>query len=434
MAADTFIYTTIKSNELTLKEKILNILDLSVPILTGIFLFFTPFPHTTAIKEICFYLSVFIVILLIYFKKIDFSFRSPFTLPFALFVIWAFIGLFFALDKVNSLHDFWAHLLKYLATYYILINFINCRKRLIIFSWIIIISTAIFSIGGLIDFYLIINFPISTRFGFSHMMNIDLIGFVTIFAILLSLHQFKLETIWYLKILLCVCLLGTLMATYFTMSRGSLLALFVALIVFFFKRHNLLVIFFIILSLIAVTTVPVLKIRFSKSAVLNDLRIGTYLRTLEIIKDFPITGIGFGMQTYGNKKFIDLKKYDSRIPSRYQGGFLIGSPHNSLADIAVRTGLIGFSLFCWAYFIFFRLGWNIIRFGKDDFIRDWGICITAAFISVFIQGLFADGMFGPQAIVLYTVLAMMDILWQFNMQTDRNMIKNQNVFHTQKEA
>jgi len=409
-------------------------LDLSVPILMGTFIFFTPFPHTTAIKEICFYLSVFIVILLIYFKKIDFSFRSPFTLPFALFVIWAFIGLFFALDKANSFHDFWAHLLKYLATYYILINFISCRKRLVIFSWIIIISAAIFSIGGLIYFYFIIKFPISTRFGFPHMMNIDLIGFVTVFATLLSIHQFMLEGILYRKIILLVCLLGTLMATYFTMSRGSLLALFVALIVFFLKRYKLLAIFLIIFSLITVTTVPALKARFSKSAVLNDYRIGTYLRTLEIIKDFPITGIGFGMQTYDNKKFIDLKKYDSRIPSRYQGGFLIGSPHNSLADIAVRTGLIGFSLFCWAYFIFFRLGWNIIRFGKDDFIRDWGICITAAFISVFIQGLFADGMFGPQAIVLYTVLAMMDILWQFNTQTDHNMIKNQNVFYSQKKV
>jgi len=303
-----------------------------------------------------------------------------------------------------------------------------------IFSWIIISSAAIFSIGGLINFYFIINFPISARFGFPQMMNIDLIGFVTIFATLLSMHQFMLETILYRKIILLVCLLGTLMATYFTMSRGSLLALLVAFIVFFLKRYNLLVIFFIIISLITVTTVPALKARFSKQAIFSDLRIGTNLRTLEIIKDYPITGIGFGMQTYGNKKFIDLKKYDSRIPSRYQGGFLIGSPHNSLADVAVRTGLIGFSLFCWAYFIFFRLGWNIIRFGRDDFIRDWGICAMAAFISVVIQGLFADGMFGPQAIVLYTIFAIMDILWQFNTQTDHNTIKNQNVFHIQTEA
>jgi hypothetical protein len=399
----------------------------------GTFIFFTPFPHTTAIKEICFYLSAFIVIILNYFKKIDFSFRSPFTLPFALFVIWAFIGLFFALDKGNSLHDFWAHLLKYLAIYYILINFINCRKQLVVFSWIIITSTTIFSIGGLIYFYLILKIPISTRFGFSHMMNIDLIGFVTIFAMLLSMHQFKLETMMYHKIILTVCLLGTFMATYLTMSRGSLLALFVALIVFFLKRHNLLIIFLITFSLIAVATVPALKTRFSKSAILNNPRISINLRTLEIIKDYPVTGIGFGMETYGNNNIIDLKKYDSRIPPRYQKAEPVAAPHNSLVDIAVRTGLIGFSLFCWAYFIFFRFGWQLIRLGKDEFIRDWAICITAAFISVVIQGFFADGMFGPQAIVLYTIFAIMDILWQFNTQSDHNTIKNQTVFYTHKE-
>lgn len=400
----------------------------------GTFIFFTPFPHTTAIKEICFYLSIFIVILLIYFKKIGFSFRSPLTLPFALFVIWAFIGLFFALDKGNSIHDFRAHLLNYLAIYYILINFIGCRKRLIIFSWIIIISATIFSIGGLTYFYLILKAPLSKRFGFSQMMNIDLIGFVTIFAMLLSMLQFKMENSLYLKIILFICLLGTFMATYLTRSRGSLLALFVAfIVVFLIKRKNLLAIAFIILSLIALRTAPALKARFSSSFILNDLRVGTNLRTLEIIKDYPVTGIGFGMETYGNKNFIDLAKYNSRLPAQYQQPELIRAPHNSLADIAVRTGLVGFSLFCWVYFVFIRLGWNMIRFGKDDFIRDWGICIMAAFISVVIQGLFADGMFGPQAIVLYTIFAIMDILWQLNAQTDHNMIKDQDNYYTKKE-
>jgi len=268
------------------------------------------------------------------------------------------------------------------------------------------------------------------------MMNIDLIGFVTIFAMLLSMHQFKLENSLYRKIILLVCLLGTLMATCLTMSRGSLLALFVAFIVFFVKKNNLLVIFFIIFSLITLITVPAFKTRFSPSLILNDIRVGINLTTLEIIKDYPVTGIGFGMQTYGNKNFVDLAKYNLRLPPQYQQPIskIVGSPHNSLADIAVRTGLVGFSLFCWVYFVFVRLGWNIIRFGKDDFIRDWGICIMAAFISVVIQGLFADGMFGPQAIVLYTMLAIMDVLWQFNAQTDHKMIKNQNDCYTKKEV
>jgi len=419
MYINKFTDFTSRLNEQNTKEKIYYILNHSVPVLIGIFLFFVPFPHTTSIKEICFYLSIFIVILLIFLKKGSFSFRSPLTLPFALFTAWVFIGLFFALDKGNSIHDFRAHLLKYLAIYYILINFFSSRKRLVILSWIIIISATIFSIGGLVYFYIILKNPIGTRLGFSQMMNIDLIGFVTIFAMLLSLNQFRLETNWYRRTILVVCLLGTSMATYLTMSRGSLLAVFIALIAFFVKRNKFVVIFLIILSLIAVKTVPALKGRFSLNANLKDIRIGINLTTLEIIKDYPITGIGFGMETYGYSDFIDLAKYNAKIPPQYQQkGEVIKSPHNSFADIAVRTGVVGLALFLFIYFIFVRLGWKIIRYGKDDFIRDWGICIMAAFIGVFIQELFADGMFGPQAIVLYTIFAIMTILWQLNTETD----------------
>lgn len=250
------------------------------------------------------------------------------------------------------------------------------------------------------------------------MMNIDLIGFVTIFAMLLSLRQFRLETQWYRRAILVVCLLGTFAATYLTMSRGSLGAVFIALIVFFVKKNKLLVVFLIIFSLIAVRTVPGLGGRFSLKNTLKDIRVGINLTTLEIIKDYPITGIGFGMETYGYSDFIDLAKYNAKIPPQYQQKTVIRSPHNSFADIAVRTGVVGLALFLFIYFIFVRLGWKMILYGKDNFIKDWGVCIMAAFIGVFVQELFADGMFGPQAIVLYTIFAMMTILWKLNTEID----------------
>jgi len=134
------------------REKIFALLNISVPVLTSVFLFFNPFSHTTAIKEICFYFSLSIVLILILAKKTVFSLDSPLTLPFTLFVIWSFCGLFFALDRVNSIHDFYANLIKYLALYYIIINFFNSRKRLTLLSWTIIVSSGIFSLGGILYF------------------------------------------------------------------------------------------------------------------------------------------------------------------------------------------------------------------------------------------------------------------------------------------
>lgn len=396
------------------KEKIFKILNLSVPILMGIFIFFNPFPHTTAIKEICFYGSVIIVLILICFKKIDFSFKSPLTLPFVLFTAWAFIGLFFALDKGNSIHDFRAHLLKYLVLYYLLVNFFDTKKRFEILSWVIIISAAVFSIGGMIHFYLISGYPISARLGLTFLeLHVDYIGFATLFAVLLSLHHISRETNLYCKAVLIVCLLGTSMATLLTQSRGTLIAAVIAFIILFPKNKKTLIVFFV-LFLIGVGITPGLKNRLDLTTALRDARIGINFTTYEIIKVYPIIGIGFGMETYGNKNLLELEKYNARVSPKYRQQVIITAPHNSLLDITVRAGLVGLALYIYILVTFVRMGWKKIRHGKDDFIRDRGLCIMAAFVGIFIQGIFADGMFGSQAIVLYTIFAMMTILWRIN--------------------
>jgi len=409
-----FNSTTLQVKELNADRRISNLLNQSVPLLMGIFIFFAPFPHTTAIKEICFYISVSFVLILFSFKEIDFSFKTPLSIPFAVFAVWAFVGIFFALDVGNSIHDFYAHLLKHLAIYFLLVNFFNSRKRLEILSWIIIISAMVFSIGAMIYFYAILKTPISGRLGTGFLeMHVDYIGFVTLFAILLSLHHFPRETNLYRKFILLVCLLGISMATLLTQSRGTLIAAVFAFIVLLPKNKKTLIVFFV-LFLIGVGITPGLKNRMNLRDALNAPRIGINLTSWEIIKDYPIMGIGFGMQTYGNKNFLDLDKYNTRIPPKYRRPSVIGSPHNSLADVAVRTGLVGLALYLYILFICALMGWKIIKYGKNDFIRDWGLCIMAAFVGIFIQGIFSDGTFGPQAIILYTIFAMMTILWHFD--------------------
>ena len=92
--------------------RVFDYLNKSIPALIGALIFLNPFPHITAINEICFYLSVIIVISLFLFKKKDISFETPFMIPVGLFFIWTFLGLFFAIDKNNSIHDFYAHFIR----------------------------------------------------------------------------------------------------------------------------------------------------------------------------------------------------------------------------------------------------------------------------------------------------------------------------------
>jgi len=413
MNINTSTDTVLGLNGQSTREKIFKILNLSVPILMGIFIFFNPFPHTTAIKEICFYGSVTIVIILICFKKIDFCFKSPLTLPFALFVIWVFIGLFFALDKEGSIHDFRAHLLNYLVFYYILINSFNSRKRLVGLSWVIIISATIFSIGEIYYFYFMLGNSFSTKLlpGLNE-IAVNQIGFITVTAIIFSLHYIITTGRLYVKTISFVCLFPLCILSVLTQTRSTALALFLSVIILCSKNKKLLGACLAII-LVVVTMTPVGN-RFIHINPITDLRLDINCTTLEIIKDFPIIGIGFGMETYGNRKCINLNEYNKKVPVKYRQKSIHIFPHSILFSIAVRTGLVGFALFLYILFMSFKTCWNCIRHGKNDFIRRWGLCVASVLVAVIVIGIFEAWSRHVQEVVIYTAFAMMTIVWKLD--------------------
>lgn len=389
----------------------------------GIFLFFNPFSHTTAIKEICFYLSIFVVLIIISSKKIDFSFKSPLSLPFALFTVWAFIGLFFALYKKNSIHDFYAHLLKYLAIYYIMINFFNSGKRLIILSWIIIISATIFSIGGLGYFYPVLRNSILTQRMTFQETPIGIIGFVSIFALLLSVHLLPRTDLLFKKILLLISFTVTSMVTVMTLSFGTLLGMILSILVLFPKNKKMVfftLLLFVIILVIAILNLTIAKTRISPSFIQNKLqneeRIKIWYTYYEIIKDYPISGMGFDMDDMWHDQLL-WDKYSARIPSKFRT-VAKWVPHNILISITVRLGIVGLGLYLYIIFVFARMSWMVFKYGKDDFIKSWGLCIVAAFVAWFIKGMFEPALSHVPAIINYTIFAMMTILWKLNLETD----------------
>lgn len=389
------------------------LLSQAVPVLMGIFIFFNPFPHTTTIKEICFYLSVFIALLLIYFKKIDFSFRSPLTLPFALFTAWAFIGLFFALDKGNSLHDFRAHLLEYIVFYYILINFFNSRKRLVCLSWVIIISVTIFSIGEIYYFYFMLgkSFSVKLAPGLNE-IAVNQIGFITVTAAIFSLYHIVTVSNLYVKTISFTSLMPLCVLSVLTQTRSTALAMFLSVIILCFKNKKVMVVCLGII-LIGICISP-LKNRFIYINPITHLRLDINRTTFEIIKDFPIIGIGFGMETYGNKNHINLDAYNKKVPVKYRQKSPHTFPHSMPFSIAVRTGLIGFVLFLYILFISFKTCWDCIWHGRDDFIKRWGLCIASVLVALIVIGSFEACSRHVQKVVLYTAFAMMTIIWKLN--------------------
>ena len=362
--------------------------------------------------NVAFTFSVSILIFLFIFGKTAFTLRSPLTLPFILFFLWAVFGLFFTLDFTNTLHDLRGHLLKYLIVFYLLVNYFNSFKRLQILAWIVIASATIFSIGAVVQYYFIDGLPLTTRLGLTFKeMNTDNIGFITIHGICFSLLFLYKNKNTFSKILLVSCFSILYITTLLTQSKGSLLGLFAALIILcFYNKKN---VFFIIITIFIMILMPGVKERVTNiDNFTKDIRIKMNRLTMEVIKEHPLAGIGFGMQIYGNKNVLDLEKLNKKLlPEYQQKGNIIASPHNTILDITVRTGVVGLALFLYVLITSFWMLWKTATSRKTEFSKSWAICLFASFMSFLIPALFTDTSFGVRAVVFYTIMAMITILW-----------------------
>ena len=400
-------------------KKGFELLNQIIPILMGIFIFVIPFPHKTAVQEICFYLSVFLVLTLAFCKKIEFSFKAPLTLPLILFTLWTVASLPVALNKENSFHDIYAHLLKYMAIFYLVVNLYNNRKRFVILSWILIISAAILSIGGIIYFYYIQGRDLGGRLGLPEVgIGVNYIGFFTIMAIFFSLTNFFREVNLQFKVTSIACVFVSLVATILTGTRGTFLGLFLPLILLFHQHKKKgAVVTLIFLVIMGFTPV---KQAFTPNAIINRIkgepRKAIWYTYWKVIKDHPITGIGYGMQTY-NKKLFD--RYNLKVPPEFNIQ-TFHAPHNTFIDVTVRLGIVGLALFLYIVFIFVWMGWQLAQYGNDDFIKTWALFLQAAFVSFLIQGMFADMLLGVQIILFFILMAMMTVLWRMNKDKDHH--------------
>ena len=383
----------------------------AVVALMTIFIFVIPFHFNTAIQEISFYTALFLASSLYAFKKKTITLQSPLTFPFALFVAWAFIGLFFALNKENSVHDFYAHLLKYLIIFFLLINFFQTKKQFLLLIWSTVISMIIFSIVAVIHFYLIMGNPLSARLLYVN-IPVNIISVIAIPSILLSSHQLLKTQYLYEKIILIACIIVAAITILLTASRFTVATTLLCILILC-ANHSPKTLLIPILIILMISFLPV-KERFINGNIIKEAPQEERLRLsypfVEMVKDYPITGVGFGMDTYADGKLVG--KYNAKLSPLDKQDQPMPYPHNTFLDIAVRLGLVGLLIFFYIAFIYFRTGWLIMRNSQDDFLKGWAFCLMVSFLALLIIGMFESFLGFSVSIILYIQCAMMMILWR----------------------
>jgi O-antigen ligase len=214
--------------------------------------------------------------------------------------------------------------------------------------------------------------------------------------------------------ILLISLFLTTIVTLITQCRGTLLGLILALFILFFKNKKVVIVFSLFLISVAlfmpVTNRLTLTLNARQTNFQVNERILIWNTYFEMIKDHPLTGIGFGMEMWKDQKLWD--QYTTRVPSEWST--IMNDPHNIFVSTAVRLGVIGLVLYLYILLKFTRMCWLTIKFGRDDDIKSWGLCITAAFAAYLMKGMFEPALSQVPATIYYTILAMLTILTFLN--------------------
>lgn len=380
----------------------------------SVYILVNPLPHTTTIQGICLYGSLLLFVGVNGVKEMKFSKgNTPLFAPTILFFVWVVFGLFFAVDKQNSIHDIYSHFFKYIILCILFVNIFNTRKKIEILTLAIIFSVVSFVLYSFFKFYIVNGFDISTKFfGNSQGMTYNLLSIPVIFSAFLILCIGINVNKTYLKLLLFLLIIPLVLASVLTQARSAFLALAISsfLFMFFYKKRLIPVV--IVLCIGILLTFPPLKNRF-KQDVSTNLRVNHALLVMEVLRDYPLTGIGFGMETFGYSLDLDFykNKFENTYNVKYGQDVVLIDPHNMYTDILVRTGIPGFGLYLFFVFTLFRMLWNIGR-SKDTFLRVFSFGVASSLVAYFIIGFFEPVFSHVHEFYFMLMVSLAAILWK----------------------
>ena len=310
-----------------------------VPLLVLVNIALNPFPHTTAIREISYYSAM--ALLIFYFQRYrDWSvLKTPFTFPIALFTAWAFFGLFWALDVSASIHEIRSHLLKYIVLFLLLTIFLNSRAKIRLLFWIIIVSVMISGFHDMYFFYVVGKNTFLTRMCIPyHQLPVGPLGFMALFAIALVVHLWRTGEVWGGKCVLILCSGGLFLILFATQMRSLMVALpFVIVALFWDNKKILSVVMFLVIIYLCIFST---QLRSFNEKINDNNRLTINYISMLIIKEHPITGNGYSMETLGNKKLIDHEALLAQVPQKFKQTIGYDDPHSMWLEYcgAVRFG------------------------------------------------------------------------------------------------
>ena len=368
-----------------------NHLDGRLSSVAGFFLlvytFINPYPHLSTIREVSYYLAVACYAVILFRSKDLSPFKTPLTLPVALFTFWAFVGLFFTLDRTGSIHDFRRHLLDYILLFVCYLTLLRDCGRVRLLLRVLVISLAISSCYELYFWYWKMGQPWDSRMLLlNYASTVGAVGFMALYALLASFYLWMVEQRHLWRNIVLACMLPLLLTVFGTQMRSIWVAIpFVLLGMFWDYKKWLL----ILLVVVLVSGGLLLKTKRGHDLTHPDNpRLTLNYISLLVLKDHPLFGIGYGIDSFGKPEVVDPEYYRAQVPEKIRSSVQTNIQHSLWMGIATRTGLPGLLLFCWIWGTWLWMNVQVIRKAANEEVRMLGRLGIAILLLYSIYGLF----------------------------------------------
>lgn len=329
-------------------------------------------------------------------KKSKSILRTPLDLPIIIFAIIGFISTFNSLILKQSLMAIPIFVVGIFLSYHLVLGNITDKKFLKKFILAMILGGTITACLGIFQ-HLIWGVERS----YATLIHINtLAGYLTlmipiVFSLLFYVPK-RSE-----KILLTFSLITMIICLIFTRSRSGWLALVGAMsfLVIIKKEKRLaiglILVIIVVVSLLMPSINARLRITFDLTA--NKGRICLAKSALQMIKDYPLTGIGVNtfLHIYPQYQLPEDKE--------------LGRPHahNVFLQIGAEMGLFAIIILLWLLIRVFKIGWKTLRRTKDEYLRALVIGLLASLIAFLISQEFDYMWSRPNLFIFFWMLLAM---------------------------
>ncbi len=339
----------------------------------------------------------------------DFSFVSdPLIVPLLAFTLVQIITTIISVSPFLSLQNLIVSLVS-IALYFVIINTIKTKEQLDRAIKFFIITAFIMSCYGIMQYYTLgttskawvdveLNPDLKTRvigtFGNPNVFA-EYLEHILPAAIALVFIYKK-----WLNKLITAALAGTMfICLILTSSRGAWLGFAAGMLLFVFLKLLKFIPFFLAGGILSIPLAP--KVVLQRISTIgnikdssNEYRTYIWEGTIKMIKDFWVTGVGYGYWAFRNTFY----EYSIKGTKTWHS-------HNMYLEIMAEMGIFGLLSFAWVVLSLFIHSIKFIMRSKDKYLSYISTGLLAGFLSIMVHGVAEHILYMPKSVILFWMFA-----------------------------